>query len=127
MIKVVGAVIEKEGSIFCAKRGPGKALAGLWEFPGGKLEENETAEEALVREMEEEFSCRILVKEELLTIQHLYDFGTVELTTLLCELNEGEPRLSEHTEMRWVNVSELPELDWAPADIPTVELLIQRL
>ena len=127
MIKVVGAVIEKEGSIFCAKRGPGKALAGLWEFPGGKLEENETAEEALVREMEEEFSCRILVKEELLTIQHHYGFGTVELTTLLCELDEGEPRLSEHTEMRWVNVSELPELKWAPADVPTVELLIQRL
>lgn len=127
MIKVVGAVIEKEGSIFCAKRGPGKALAGLWEFPGGKLEDDETAEEALVREMEEEFSCLILAKEELLTIQHLYDFGTVELTTLLCELHEGEPRLSEHTEMRWVKISELPELDWAPADVPTVELLIQRL
>ena len=127
MIKVVGAVIEKEGSIFCAKRGPGKALAGLWEFPGGKLEDDETAEEALIREIDEEFSCRILAKEELLTIQHLYDFGTVELTTLLCELHEGEPRLSEHTEMRWVKISELPELDWAPADVPTVELLIQRL
>jgi len=84
-------------------------------------------EEALVREMEEEFSCRILVKEELLTIQHLYDFGIVELTTLLCELYEGEPRLSEHAEMRWVKISELPKLDWAPADVPTVELLIQRL
>lgn len=127
MIKVVGAVIEKEGSIFCAKRGSGKALAGLWEFPGGKLEEGETAEEALVREMEEEFSCRIQVKEELLTIRHPYDFGTVELTTILSELYEGEPRLSEHTEMRWVKISELPELDWAPADVPTVELLIQRL
>lgn len=127
MIKVVGAVIEKEGSIFCAKRGPGKALAGLWEFPGGKLEDDETVEEALVREMKEEFSCRILVKEELLTIQHLYDFGIVELTTLLCELHEGEPRLLEHAEMRWVKISELPKLDWAPADIPTVELLMQRL
>ena len=77
--------------------------------------------------MEEEFSCRILVKEKLLTIKHPYDFGTVELTTLLCELNEGEPQLSEHTEMRWVNISELPELGWAPADVPTVELLLRRL
>jgi len=123
----VGAVIEKEGSIFCAKRGSGKALAGLWEFPGGKLEDGETVEEALVREMEEEFSCRILVKEELLTIRHPYDFGTVELTTILCELEDGKPRLSEHTEMRWVNIAELPKLEWAPADVPTVELLLHRL
>lgn len=126
MVKVVGAVLIKNGEIFCAQRGNDKVLAGLWEFPGGKVEVGETEEQALIREMREEFSCRIAVVEKILTVVHEYDFGTVELTTILCQLFEEEPRLSEHQAMRWENIEKLRLLDWAPADIPTVEYLMQR-
>lgn len=126
MVKVVGAVLEKDGKIFCAQRGYGKSLAGLWEFPGGKMEAGESEEEALIREMQEEFNCKIIVKEKLVSVVHEYDFGIVELATLLCNLEEGEPQLSEHQDMRWESITNLDCLDWAPADIPTVELLMQR-
>lgn len=68
-----------------------------------------------------------MIKVELLTIKHPYDFGTVELTMSLCGLGEDEARLSEQTETLWVSVAELPELEMAPAGVPMAELLLQRL
>ena len=61
-IKVVGAVIEKNGKILCAQRGHDKSLAGLWEFPGGKIEQNETPQQALEREIKEELLCEVSIK-----------------------------------------------------------------
>ncbi|MEI5991704.1 hypothetical protein A5881_003241 [Enterococcus termitis] len=124
-IKVVGAVIEKNGKILCAQRGQDKSLAGLWEFPGGKIEQGETPQQALEREIKEELLCEVLIKNKITTISYEYDFGIVELTTFFCELIKGEPKLTEHENIKWLKTSELSILEWAPADIPTVDLIVK--
>jgi 8-oxo-dGTP diphosphatase len=118
-INVVGAVVLRDGLVLCAQRGPG-ALEGMWEFPGGKIEPNETARDALAREIDEELHCTVKVGPEVVTTTHEYDFGVVTLTTFYCNVLDGEPQLTEHTEVRWERPSKLHLLDWAPADIPAV-------
>ncbi|MFJ2618407.1 (deoxy)nucleoside triphosphate pyrophosphohydrolase [Glutamicibacter sp. NPDC087344] len=122
-INVVGAVIVRNEEILCAQRGFGGSLGGMWEFPGGKIEANETPREALEREIREELLCEVSVGSEVTTTVHEYDFGIVYLTTFYCELVAGEPQLTEHEETVWLPKSRLLEIDWAPADIPAVELI----
>jgi 8-oxo-dGTP diphosphatase len=122
VIHVVGAVIQRDGEILCARRGTG-SLAGLWEFPGGKVEPGETPREALEREIDEELGCRVTVGDEVTTTTHAYDSATVTLTTFWSELTDGTPRLTDHVEVRWLAPQRLQELQWAPADVPAVELL----
>jgi 8-oxo-dGTP diphosphatase len=124
-LEVVGAVIVEAGRVFCTQRGTGP-LAGLWEFPGGKVEPGETAREALAREIREELGCSIDAGQEVARTTYRYPFGDVTLTTFLCTIRTGSPRLSEHTDARWLLPDELTSLDWAPADLPAVEHL-QRL
>lgn len=126
-INVVGAVFIKDGKVLAAKRSASMALPGLWEFPGGKIEAGETAQEALLREISEELNCDIEVGNYLTTTDYQYPFGTVSLTTYFAELKGDEPELTEHAEIRWLSPSELFEVDWAPADIPAVELLAKRI
>lgn len=131
IINVVGAVItENNGDgprIFATRRGPGKPMAGYWEFPGGKIEVGESAHSALVREIEEELQCTISVGSEVTTTEYAYDFGTVRLTTYWSTLNDVRPTLTEHTEARWLCTNDLASVEWAPADIPAVELIAQQL
>lgn len=121
LIRVVGAAIVKDGKVLCAQRGSGKTLSGYWEFPGGKIEEGETTQQALQREIEEELLCEINVDKEVCTSDYLYDFGHVELTTFLCHLIEGSPKLTEHARMVWVEPADMPQLNWAPVDHDAVE------
>jgi len=123
LLRVVGAVIVHDGLVLCAQRGTG-ALAGLWEFPGGKVEDGETGPDALAREIEEELGCRVAVRDEVTTATHAYSFGTVVMTTFRCDLVDGTPDASEHRELRWLPPSELVGLEWAPVDLPTVRLLV---
>lgn len=122
-IKVVGAVLVHDGRVFAAKRGPGKSMAGYWEFPGGKVEAYETPEAALARELREELKIDVTVGEFIVTATHEAGTTVIELSTYLCTIIEGVPVLTEHEEFRWLPVSELSDVEWAPADIPTVELL----
>lgn len=122
-ISVVGAVIVKDGLILCAQRGPNGALPGLWEFPGGKVEPNETPRDALEREIVEELRCVVEVGDVVTTTEYEYDFGIVSLTTFYCTLISGEPALTEHAEVRWLSPGRLAEVQWAPADIPAVHIL----
>lgn len=122
-ITVVGAVIVRDGLIYCARRGLSGSLPGMWEFPGGKVEEGESFADALVREIDEELGCKISVLETLETTTHEYDFATITLATFMCELLAGEPRSNEHAEERWLTVDALDTLEWAPADIPAVKKL----
>lgn len=126
-INVTGAVLTNGDKVLAARRGPGKALAGFWEFPGGKIEAGETPEQSLARELEEELLCQATVGEFVTTTEHEYDFGIVILSTYFCTLSEGEPQLTEHEEIRWVPANELKELEWAPADIPAVNLIVEKL
>ena len=125
-IYVVGAVIVSQGKVLCVQRGPSGSLPGLWEFPGGKIEPGETPQAALIREIQEELRCDIAVGDEVTTTSHEYGFGVVHLTTFYCDLVFGTPHLVEHTDLVWSEPSDLRRLEWAPADIPTIELVEQR-
>ncbi len=128
-IEVVGAVIVRDGLILCAQRGPGGSLAGLWEFPGGKVEEGETHQSALTREISEELDCRIEVGDFITSTRHRSTLGSepgmIALHTYYCTIVTGEPVALEHAQVSWVSPDDLANLAWAPADIPTVER-IQR-
>ncbi|MFJ4045777.1 (deoxy)nucleoside triphosphate pyrophosphohydrolase [Microbacterium sp. NPDC089987] len=123
-IDVVGAVITRSGTVLAAQRGPGKALQGMWEFPGGKVEADETHHAALKREILEELGCGITIGDHIATTTHPYDFGAVRLSTYYAVLEKGLPRPSEHAALNWVEISRLTELDWAPADVPAVRKVL---
>ena len=122
-IEVVGAVIIRNGEVLCAQRGPGGALPLKWEFPGGKIESAESAREALEREIQEELQCTIEVGQEITTTIYKYDFATISLTTFWCTLVDGLPRLTEHAAVTWLAPNALRTLEWAPADIPAVDIV----
>ncbi|MDO5502509.1 MAG: (deoxy)nucleoside triphosphate pyrophosphohydrolase, partial [Actinomycetia bacterium] len=124
-IAVVGAVIVRDGLILCARRGGTGPMAGLWEFPGGKVEPDESPLEALVREIEEELGCAISVGNEVTTTTHAYNFATITLTTYWSEIVSGEPEPTEHAEIRWLAPADLSTLDWAAADIPAIAIIEQ--
>lgn len=126
-INVVGAVFVRNGMVFAAQRGSRMSLPGMWEFPGGKIEAGETPQEALKRELEEELLCGAEIGELVESTTHEYEFGVVTLTTFYSTFVNGEPQLTEHSDIRWVPVSELGGLNWAPADIPAVNRLMQDL
>ncbi len=123
-IHVVGAVIVRDGLVLCAQRGKGGSLAGLWEFPGGKIEAGESPTAALEREIAEELGCTIEVGTPITTTAHEHEFGTVNLTTFYCRLISGTPTTSEHAALRWLRPADMATIKWAPADVPAV-LLIQ--
>jgi 8-oxo-dGTP diphosphatase len=123
-IRVVGAVIlDDDDKVLCTQRPEGKNLALKWEFPGGKIEEGETPEAALIRELDEEMGCQIEVLDKITTTEFEYDFGIVELTTYYAEVSGGHIHLYEHHDMKWVERKDIHELDWAPADWPAINLI----
>ena len=125
IVHVVGAVIENEsGEILCALRGPEMTLPNYWEFPGGKIEEGESKEEALVREIDEELGCQIEVLQHVDDTTYEYEKVIVRLETYLSRIISGTPKISEHAEIKWVPRKELNTLNWAPADIPAIEKLL---
>ncbi|MFC6171850.1 (deoxy)nucleoside triphosphate pyrophosphohydrolase [Loigolactobacillus jiayinensis] len=127
VIEVVGAIIVAEGKILCLQRGPGRSLANYWEFPGGKIEPQETPINALKRELTEELLIKVKVDENIYeSTQYEYDFGTVHLTTFVCHLISGQPKLTEHIANKWLPTKELATLAWAPADIPTAKKLVNN-
>lgn len=126
-VDVVGAVIERSGTVLCARRGPGGETGGLWEFPGGKVEPGETPEDALRREIAEELGCRVRVAGPVATTRHPYAHADIVLTTFWCELTSGEPRAGEHAEIAWVRPDELAGLAWAPADVPAAQAVAAAL
>jgi 8-oxo-dGTP diphosphatase len=125
LIDVVCVILEdRDGRIFVARRPAGKARAGEWEFPGGKIEAGETAEHALEREILEELEITIEVGEALPASSYDYDFGTVVLHPFRASILSGVINLTEHPEGRWVSRRELPRLQWVPADIPIMQALL---
>ena len=126
IINVVAAAIEKDGKFFCAQRPEGKSLGGFWEFPGGKLEEGESPEQALIREIKEELNSEIQIISYINEASYDYDFGSVVMKTYHAELISGNLELLEHQNSTWLAPHELSTINWAPVDLPAVRLLSNK-
>ncbi|OXM13938.1 8-oxo-dGTP diphosphatase MutT [Paenibacillus herberti] len=124
MIEVAAAIIENElGQILIARRRKGKAQEGFWEFPGGKIESSETAEECLKRELLEEMNISIDPYEAFGLNDHSYGTTQIRLYAYRARLVSGNIILVDHDEYKWVYANELTEFEFAPADIAFVERL----
>ncbi len=125
-VTVTAAVLEKDGKILIARRKRGDRLANKWEFPGGKLEEGETPEGCLRREMLEEFGIDVAVGDFVGRSHHIYPHGEIDLLAYHVTHLAGDYQLHDHEEIRWVYPADLPAHDFSEADIPIARLL-QRL
>lgn len=121
---VAAAVTAPDGRVLIAQRPAGKAMAGSWEFPGGKVETGETRIQALARELQEELGIALVERPRpLLRVRHTYPTGRVLIDMWVVRGYEGEPRGSEGQALRWCTSEELEEADLLPADRPIVEAL----
>lgn len=121
VVQVVCAIIERNGGFLAAKRAAHQTNGLLWEFPGGKVMEGETAECALVRELREELGIEVRIVKRLPTSFHEYPWISIDLVPFICSLTSGEPQPHEHAELRWIDKKESSALEWAPADVPVLE------
>ena len=123
-IKVVAAVIcdsiEEKNKIFATARGYGD-LKGGWEFPGGKVEEGETSEQALVREIQEELDTLIEVGPFIDTIEYDYPTFHLSMDCFYCEVKEGHLELKEAEAAKWLTTDTIDDVDWLPADITLID------
>src|SRR4051812_45915990 len=120
-LRVAAAILLRQGLVLLARRAPGRSLAGYWEFPGGKIEADETPEAALARELREEFSVEVRVGAFLAANVHRYPTVEVELLAYWTEHVAGDFVLRDHDEIRWVPPTELATFTLSPADIPFVD------
>lgn len=119
-IRVVAAVILSEGKIFATQRGYGDFKGG-WEFPGGKIEEGETPEVALKREIKEELEAEIKIGELIDTIEYDYPNFHLSMDCFWCEIVSGDLVLKEHEAARWLDKANLYSVEWLPADVSLIE------
>ena len=127
-LQVVGAIIIKDGRILAVKRGENKnkAVAFKYEFPGGKIEQGETPEAALKRELVEEMNYDIEVGEKFMSVTYEYFDVIVNLHTYLCKPLSDTYTLIEHVDEKWLLPSELMNVEWAPADISIISDLSKK-
>ncbi|KAF0125401.1 MAG: mutator MutT protein [Elusimicrobia bacterium] len=123
MKQVTAAVIEKDGRVLIAQRKSGDALAGKWEFPGGKLEPGETPEACLKRELREEFGVETEIGDFICSSRFEYKHFHIELLVYRARHLSGEFKLHDHTAIAWVEPADLLKYDLASADIPVVARL----
>ena len=121
-ITVVAAIIQnRDGAYLCGKRGEWKSSPNKWEFPGGKPEQGESLEDAIIREIKEELNVEIKVVRQFdRTVT-----GEIDLVSFVCDLISEGPKFStDHSELRWVAESELSKLDWAEPDLPALKRIL---
>lgn len=125
---VVAAIIQKNDTFLCVQRNKGKYdyISYKWEFPGGKVEQGESKDEAIKREILEELEMDVEVISEAITVNHQYPDFKLIMHSLICNSNTPEPKLNEHVAYKWLPKSDLAKLDWAAADIPIVEYLMSN-
>lgn len=120
VIKVVAAIMIHNGRVFATQRGYGEFKDG-WEFPGGKVEPEETPQEALVREIKEELNSVIEVGELLDTVEYDYPEFHLSMDCFICKVKAGELELKEHADARWLTTETLDSVDWLPADLGLIQ------
>lgn len=125
-IKVVAAIIICENKVFATQRGYGEFKGG-WEFPGGKIEDGETPQQALVREIKEELDTDIEVGECFDTVEYDYPEFHLSMDCFLCKVLSGELILKEHQAAKWLKKEELNSVDWLPADLGLIRKIAERM
>ena len=123
--EVVAALIWRDDKFMICQRPAHKARGLLWEFVGGKVEEGETKQQALIRECREEIAVTLDVGEIFMDVTHEYPDLTVHLTLFNATIAEGEPQMLEHVDIRWITPREIPEYDFCPADVEILDKLRQ--
>lgn len=127
-IEVVAGVIYFEDEILCVQRPKNKYpyISEKFEFPGGKIEDGETKEEALHRELLEELNLSTKIKSSFLTVVHQYPDFELTMHSFICEVETKNLTLREHIDQKWLKINELDSLDWAAADVPIVDKLVSN-
>jgi 8-oxo-dGTP diphosphatase len=119
MVEVVCGVIQNSGGAYLACQRPhGKHLGGLWEFPGGKVDADESPESALIRELREELAVEVEIGTPLNPVVWTYGEKTIRLRPFFCRIVAGEMKALEHERLLWCLPADFAELSWAAADIP---------
>ena len=121
-VEVAAAVLTDNGKVLACQRGYGE-WKGYWEFPGGKREDGETAEEALRREIREELDAEIVIDRFLTTVEWDYPAFLLTMHCFLCHLAEGVLELREHTSAIWLDSAHLNDIQWLPADFGVLPLI----
>lgn len=124
-VKVVAAIIVKNNRILAAQRGYGECI-GKWKFPGGIIKEGETSSEALKREISEELSMKIIVKELITTEEFNYPDFHLSMQCFLCS-SMDDPSSIEHLDAKWLSLNDLTRFEWLPADRKVVPIIQERL
>ena len=126
MVQVAAAIIKQNGKILIARRQKDDPLKGKWEFPGGKIMENETHEQCLKRELREELDIDIEVGDLQYSTQHMYSHIAVELFFYSASYLAGEIKLKEYRQIRWVKKEDLNKYDFPEANVPLLKTLAKR-
>ena len=121
-LNVVAAIIKKDNKILATKRGYGEFI-NMWEFPGGKIETNETKEEALIREIKEELDCMIKPTKFALDLEYQYPTFYLKMSCFEAIIIDGTPKLLEHNDAKWLTKNELNDVNWIPADLKIIDYL----
>ena len=116
MVEVVAALIWNENQFFICQRPPHKGNGLLWEFVGGKQEQGETKEEALIRECREELGVSVTVGDVFMDVIHQYPDALVHLTLFHAHITDGQPEMLEHVDFAWITPDEIPNYKFCPAD-----------
>ena len=125
IVNVAAAIIEQGGKVLATQRGHGDFVGG-WEFPGGKIEQGETPEEALVRELHEELGITIAIEERIMVVDYDYETFKLHMLCFLCHVVEGELELREHLAARWLDAHTIDSVAWLPADKELIRVIKTR-
>ena len=126
-IDVTAGIIWKDGNFLITQRkSDDPTIPSLWEFPGGKIEEGETAEECLARELKEELDIEVTVKEQVFVNEHEYPTKIIRLHFYDVDLVGGNMKLNDHDDAKWITRDEIDGFQFAPADIPVLDIITNK-